>query len=236
MIRKREGNLKGLFEFPVEFRSLRMTVVTDKELQIEAHSVLTKSWRELQQYLNRKPEIRAPHPIDAVDPDAPEVAQLMQDAAMDTGIPPMLVAEGAMTDVVAKELTKYARQLLIENGPEVFVHTEKPRRVRIFAGDSPLSSRLVIEIQPDRCPAGISTHCGSENLMKPGREIDVAVAVCNSTSLAAAFAAGAGERMAAGQSFSEIQDWASRRGEVMGLLLIKGDLVSKRGSVHVVGG
>ena len=32
-MRKRDGNLRGLFEFPVEFRSLKMTVVADKELK-----------------------------------------------------------------------------------------------------------------------------------------------------------------------------------------------------------
>jgi len=236
MIRRREGNLKGLFEFPVEFRSLKMTVVADKELQIEAHSVLTRCWRELQQYLARRPQVQAPHPLAEVDSDAPEVAQVMQDSSIETNVPPMLVMDGALTDMVAKELKKFAKQVLIENGPEVFVHTEKTRQVRIFAGESPLSSRLVLEIQPDLCPVGISTHCCSENLMTPGRSVDVAVAVCNTVSLAAAFAAGAGERLAAGQTFTEIQNWASRRGGVMGLLLLKGDLMSKRGTVPIVGG
>ena len=77
--RKRDDNLSGLVDFLVEFRSLRMTVVADKELQIEAHSALTRHWRQVQQYASRHPDFNAPHPITETDPDAPEVVKLIQD-------------------------------------------------------------------------------------------------------------------------------------------------------------
>jgi hypothetical protein len=213
-----------------------MNVVAEKELQIEAHSALTRYWRQIQQYASRFPQFAGPHPWKDIDPDAPEVVKMIQEVAAEAGVAPTTVYDGALTEMVARELHGFSKQIMVENGPEVYVQTEKSRRVRIFAGHSPLSSRLVVEIPPEICPAGLSTHCCAENVFQKGSDEDAAVALASSLSVAAAFAAGAGERMTAGESLTDIHRWGSLKGELIGLLLIRGDLISKRGSVHLVGG
>jgi len=111
-------------------------------------------------------------------------------AANIAGVGPMAAVAGAVAEYVGRELLADTKNIIIENGGDIFMHTTSERRVAIFAGRSPLSEKVTLEIAPEDMPLGI---CTSSATVGPSLSFGKADAVCvlsSSAALADAAASG----------------------------------------------
>jgi ApbE superfamily uncharacterized protein (UPF0280 family) len=69
----------------------------------------------------------------------------------------MASVAGFFSEKVGKFLAHYSRDVIVENGGDIWMKSNRIRRVGIFAGSSPFSQRIGLEIGPKRTPLGICT-------------------------------------------------------------------------------
>jgi ApbE superfamily uncharacterized protein (UPF0280 family) len=109
--------------------------------------------KKLERYIARHPEFRtALVPVVLLE-DAPEVARRMAAAADRTGLGPMASVAGTLAQVgVEAALAAGYREAIVENGGDIFVHSDSAVTIGIYAGDNAIGNRLAFRISPQDLP------------------------------------------------------------------------------------
>ncbi len=134
-----------------------LIIFAEKDLSSIAEIELREQRKLLKQYLKSHPDFYLSFEPSGCDETAPEIVKIMSQASFLCNVGPMATVAGAIAEVVGKYLLKFSRQVIIENGGDIFIMTEKKRVVSIFAGASPLSMKIGIELNSRKYPFGIAT-------------------------------------------------------------------------------
>ena len=126
-----------------------------------AERALRLARAELEAYIARDPEFeRTLRPRDALA-GTPAIARRMIEAARGCDVGPMAAVAGAVAQVVGEALLAESRQVIVENGGDIFLYTARPRTAAIYAGGSPLSGTVGIKVGRLNEPLGLCTSSGT---------------------------------------------------------------------------
>lgn len=190
--------------------------------------------KPLEDYIQRDPDfVKALTPYQVL-PDAPTIAQSMAEAGRLAGVGPMAAVAGAMAEWVGKLIAKRSRDVIVENGGDIFVRTSRIRKVGIFAGDSPLSNRIALEIRPDQTPLGICTSSGKVGPSLSFGKADAVVLLSPSAALADAVATACGNLVQTVDDLERALELASKIKGISGAVIIKDDQLAVWGSVKLM--
>ena len=190
--------------------------------------------RPLEDYIQRDPGfVNALTPY-VVLPDAPLIVQTMAEAGRLAGVGPMAAVAGAVAEWVGKSIAKRSRDVIVENGGDIFLRTSRIRKVGVFAGDSPLSNRVALEIRPDQTPLGICTSSGKVGPSLSFGKADAVVVLSRSVPLADAVATACGNLVQTVNDLERTLEFASEIPGITGVLVIKDDRLAVWGSVKLL--
>jgi len=180
----------------------------------------------LEDYLRIHPEFQpALRPIELL-PHAPEVACLMAAAARRAGVGPMAAVAGAMAQLAGRAaLEAGAREVIVENGGDIYLVAQKPVTIGIFAGTAQLADRLAFLVQPDETPLGI---CSSSSRMGRSMSLgdcDLATVVARDAALADAAVTQAANWVRSVEDIDSALNRTLAIDGVQGVLLVKNDRV-----------
>lgn len=210
-----------------------MPDVYNKELELKTESLVWQLRRELEEYIENDPEFKTTLKPHLLLPGAPPVAVIMARAANRCGVGPMAAVAGAYAETVGRELLKVSPEVIVENGGDIFLATRKKRRVGVFAGTSPFSGKLALEIQPARTPAGICTSSGTVGPSLSLGRADAALIVAETAALADAAASAAGNAVTTVEDIPKgIEAVQGIRG-IHGVLIIKDDKMGAWGDIKL---
>ncbi len=170
-------------------------ISSERDLSQAAQGIVKKYRREIEDYMRLVPEFKTslePLPLQS---DPPDIIKSMTRASDAAGVGPMASVAGAVAEFTGKELLSYSRQIIVENGGDIFIKSDIERIVSIFAGDSLLTNRLFIRIRPQDTPIGICTSSGTVGHSLSLGKADGCVIISGDTSLADAVATAACNRV-----------------------------------------
>ncbi|MDD4751858.1 MAG: UPF0280 family protein [Desulfitobacteriaceae bacterium] len=190
---------------------------------------------ELEEYLKSDPEFGRTLSPYIVRHNAPYIVWEMAKRANQAGVGPMAAVAGAFAELVGKYIgEQFSREVIVENGGDIYLSSQKQRVIGIFAGESPFSNQLGIKINPHKTPLGICTSSGKIGPSLSLGRADAAVILADSTFLADAVATAAGNRINSPQDFQGTIQYAKKISGVKGVLLIKGDKMAAWGDIELV--
>jgi len=172
-----------------------------------------------------------PHPVRS---GAPPVAADMAAAAALAGVGPMAAVAGAIADHVGRFLARYSRDVFVENGGDLFIKSARRRLVGIYAGDSPLSNRIGVEVTPGMTPLGLCTSSGTIGHSVSFGTADAVTILAPSAALADAVATAAANRVKKPADLAGAVEFALSVAGVTGALAIIGDDLAVKGQVRLV--
>ena len=188
----------------------------------------------LEEYIKSDPAfIMATAPYQ-LQPEAPQLAKLMAEAASLAGVGPMAAVAGAFAGDVGQKLAKRSKDVIVENGGDIFLRSTRQRRIGVFAGKSPLSNRIGLEIRPDDTPLGICTSSGSVGHSLSLGKADAAVILSASVPLADAVATAAANMVQNKNDVQKAAEYAAGVTGVTGALIIKEDRLAAVGGLKLV--
>ena len=188
----------------------------------------------LEAYIMRDPDFKTtlvPHELLL---DAPAIAVEMAGASHLAGVGPMAAVAGTFAQVVGKALAKRSRDVIIENGGDIFIKTARPRKIGIFAGNSPFSHKIALEIQPNQTPLGICTSSGTVGHSLSFGKSDAVIILAPSAPLADAVATAAGNLVQNEEDVQKAVDFAASIPGVTGAIAIKGEKLAAWGQIKIV--
>ncbi|MDM7999925.1 MAG: UPF0280 family protein [Dehalococcoidia bacterium] len=226
---------KDLISFTVTVKESDLFVKATRNLSRKALRVLLKHRVSLETYIERQPDFLTSLEPIAVGPDAPLIVQAMAEAAQRAGVGPMAAVAGAIAECVGRELLPFSREVIVENGGDIFLRTRKPRAIGVYAGDSsPFTGRLALRIEPKETPLGICTSSGTVGHSLSFGKCDAAIVLSPSAALADAAATAVGNVVHSADDIQKGIDLARDIDGVKGVVVIKDDRVGAWGEVRLM--
>lgn len=219
-------------------------LVKDTDIQVganrlmdrEVRSAVLKYREQIEEYARANPEFLVSlSPIQA-KPWAPLIVKRMCWAGEIAGVGPMAAVAGALSEFVGREMLEnwYTREIIVENGGDIFLKSDLPRTVCIYAGTSPLSNILTIEVRPEDTPIGICTSAGTVGHSLSFGNADAAVVLAKDCALADAVATALGNRAVRPQDLENAVSFALGIEGVVGAMVIMGDRMAAAGELRLV--
>ncbi|MBU3959041.1 MAG: UPF0280 family protein, partial [Candidatus Omnitrophica bacterium] len=154
---------KDLFLAHVVEKETDLQILTDRTINKDFVQGRIRSYRrEIESYISKDRKfLTTLRPIQ-VGFNAPLIVKNMAQAAKRAGVGPMASVAGAIAQFLGRDLVKKGyREIIIENGGDIYLKTRKPRKIAIYAGRSKLFKKLSLKIKPEDTPIGICTSSGS---------------------------------------------------------------------------
>jgi ApbE superfamily uncharacterized protein (UPF0280 family) len=224
---------RDLVPFTVTVKETDLYIRATANLQRKAHRLVVKYRRQLEKYIEQNPAfLKALEPIDVPD-SAPLIARQMAEAARRAGVGPMAAVAGAIADGVGQELSPFSPEIIIENGGDIYLKLLRKRTVGIYAGRSPLTGRIGIEISPADTPLGVCTSSGTVGPSLSFGRADAAVAIAPSATLADAAATALGNRVKQPDDIAQAIEFGKSISGLKGIVIIIGDRLGAWGEVKL---
>ena len=227
---------RDLFSFQVEIKESNLYVLASRKLPKQTEEALVWCRKDIEQYIYRNPIFRTTFKPFPLEEGMPPVVRSMAEAGREAGVGPMAAVAGAIAEYVGKELLNYCNQVIVENGGDIFMEVKKRRTVGIYAGDSPLSKRIALQIEPQDTPLGICCSAGTFGHSQSLGAADAVIVLSPFTALADAVATAVGNLIKDEASIQRGLEFVRKIPFVRGGIIIKGKEMGAWGRLKIVRG
>ena len=181
-----------LTSFQVCVRETDLLILSDKDISEKALESVYIYRGYIESYIKNHPDFLTSLSPLRPDPYAPPIIREMISATINADVGPMASVAGAVSEYVGNDLLTLSKNVIVENGGDIFLKTEKEVRVGIFAGNSPLTYKINLLFKPSQMPLGVCTSSGSVGHSLSFGIADAVCVVSNSATLADAAATAIG--------------------------------------------
>jgi uncharacterized protein len=225
---------EGLCKAEVTVRQTDLHILTDKpvDLGFIEEKVLYYR-RQIESYIQKDRRFLASLTPLAVEMQSPAIVRDMSRVAFRANVGPMAAVAGAIAKFLGRCLLRRGyRDVIIENGGDIFLKTTQPRLLGIYAGSSPVSAKLFLKIKPQNRSIGICASSGTVGHSLSFGCADSVVILATDASLADAVATAAGNRVHAKEDLPAAVDFARSVKGVSGVIIVLGNSLASWGNIE----
>jgi len=222
-----------LVSFQVTLKETDLFIRAEKNLKSKAKRLVLKYRSQLERYIERYPAFLSSLEPLPIEKTAPVIVKVMMKSSVLAGVGPMASVAGAIAEFVGSELLPFSSEIIVENGGDIYIKSRKKRVISIYAGESPLSGKIGLEIDGKDTPLGICTSSGTVGHSLSYGQADAVVVVSNSTPLADAIATATGNLVTKQEDIQKGIDFAKEITGLNGLLIIKGNQMGLWGDIKL---
>ncbi|NIQ37283.1 MAG: UPF0280 family protein [Proteobacteria bacterium] len=225
---------KDLVAFRVTVQETDLFVMAEKPLSRETRDAVARHRHSIEAYIGSHSQFRESLIPLQDDPLAPKIVREMLQASQQCGVGPMAGVAGAMSHFVGEDLLNHSRDVIIENGGDIYMRSSKKRRVAIYAGLSPFSLKIGLIISSKNTPVGVCTSSGTVGHSRSFGQADAVCVVSKSSTLADAAATAVGNSIMSKNDIEEGLTRARQIDGVMGVVVVVADALGVWGDIEIV--
>lgn len=196
-------------------------------LEADTYAMLVELRRSMDAYLLMDPQYKAAlTPYDA-GLEAPDILKEMSRISHKTGIGPMSAVAGAVAKRVAEFLG--TKEVIVENGGDIYAQAASDMDISVFAGQSPLSEKIGLHIPAAEFPLGICTSSGTVGPSLSLGRADAVMIVCKDVLLADSYATAMANRIKTVNDLQSVIDRISDIPDILGAIAVKDDRMAITG-------
>jgi len=223
-----------LVSFDVAVKQTDLYIRARRNLKNKARKSLLKHRASLEKYIEHHPLFLTTLEPYQIEEDTPAIVKEMAKAAQMAKVGPMAAVAGAIAEAVGRDLLPFSSEVIVENGGDIFLKILKKRLVGIYAGQSPFTGKIALEIEPQETPLGICTSSATIGHSLSLGSADAVIALSPSTPLADAVATAIGNMVENTHDISKVVEKAQSIKGLRGIVTIKGDELGIWGKVKIV--
>ncbi len=218
--------------FRVSVGETDLSIGAKRDLRREAlEAVLDARSLVLAQIADRPRFKTSLEPLRPHGTESPLIRQMLEAGAL-AGVGPMAAVAGAIAEFVGRRLAALSREVIVENGGDVFLFGSRKRSVAVAAGDSPLSGLLALAVEPGE-GCGVCTSSGTVGHSLSLGRADAAMVVARDCALADAAATRLGNLVQDPDRLDDALDQVCAIPGVEGALVIAGDRIGIKGNIVI---
>lgn len=218
--------------FCVKFLESDLWIGVDKgsysaSMEQDVYTMLVELRRSMDAYLLMDPAYKqALTPYDA-GLEAPDILKEMSKVSHKTGIGPMSAVAGAVAKHVADFIG--SKEVIVENGGDIYTKAGSDMDISVFAGQSPLSEKIGLHIPASAFPLGICTSSGTVGPSLSLGRADAMMIVCKDVLLADSYATAMANRIKTVNDLQPVIDRISNIPDILGAIAVKDDRMAITG-------
>ncbi len=204
-------------------------------MEPDTYAMLVDLRRTMDAYLLMDPQYKqALTPYDA-GIEAPTILKEMSRVSHKTGIGPMSAVAGAVALHVADFIkNKFSvKEVIVENGGDIYADATTNMDISVFAGQSPLSERVGLHIPATAFPCGICTSSGTVGPSLSLGRADAMMIICKDVLLADSYATAFANRIQSTNDLQPVINRIQNTSEILGALAIKSDQLAVCGQFEI---
>lgn len=147
-------------------------------------SGIPKLWEILENHISEFPEFGTSLKALAAPAKCHDFIMNMYKAAASAGVGPMAAVAGTFSFESSRPFLSEADEIIVENGGDIFLKLSTPIVLGIYAGDSPLSGKLGMEILPEDTPLAVCSSSGKMGHSLSLGNCDLATVISENAALA----------------------------------------------------
>lgn len=214
-------------------------ILAERDVSAEAGELATRFRLQIERYIERYPEFGSSITPLERDRLAPPIVSRMLEAAIEAGVGPMAAVAGGIADYVGSGLLEAGhKEIIVENGGDIYLNRSQSLTVSVYAGSSPLSNRLGLKIDSSKMPLGICTSSGTVGHSLSFGRADSVTVIADSGFIADAAATRLGNEVGIGDNPAAGINRALAVSRTMpmlsGVLVICGETIGAVGEVELV--
>jgi ApbE superfamily uncharacterized protein (UPF0280 family) len=224
-----------LIRFHVVVKETDLLVLSEIDIGDLVREIVLTQRDRLERFIAGNPEFRDTLVPVAVSGAAPAIVKSMALAGRMAGVGPMAAVAGAVCEAVAAGVGGSVRELILENGGDLYVSSTRERVIGIFSGDTERGGAIGIRVAPESTPLGICTSSGRIGHSLSFGDSAAATVLARSSALADAAATAVGNRVRGRNGVREGLAAARDIPGVLGAVVLRDGQLGAWGEVEIVG-
>ncbi len=195
-------------------------VLARKNLYEETSAILSRLRGEIRSYIEfNQAFLTSLGPVE-VKECSPQIIKEMANAGKIMNVGPMAAIAGAISENVVRHLAQYSEEVIVENGGDNFIISREPVTVAIYAGNSPLSMKIGVEIPAQPEGIAVCTSSGTVGHSLSFGRADAVTVLAHSGSLADAAATALCNMVKTKADISKALDCVKENPAILGTIII----------------
>ncbi len=224
----------GLVSYTATVGTTDLFIRTQRDLSREALASAAGHRHTIETYCRTHPRFATSLEPQEADDCAPQIIKEMASAAWIAGVGPLAAVAGAIAGAVGTDLLKYSDEVVVENGGDIFVATRTGMTVGLYAGQSILTGRIGLAIDPSDTPLGICTSSSTFGHSLSFGRADACTILARSATLADAMATALCNQIRSITDLQQVLNPSTLPTDLLGVLAVIDGQVGIYGSVQLV--
>jgi len=205
------------------------------QIRFDAFEYVVQLRKEIEAYIEKQPEFLTSLIPVQVDDNAPAIIQTLAKAGYVAHVGPMAAVAGGVAQFAAEFLSSKfdMKEVVIENGGDLFLKIEQPAIVSVFAGQSPLSDIIGIKVAPEYSPVGVCCSSATVGDSLSFGAADAVVIACKDAALADAYATSFCNKILTKNDLELVIEEIKNHEQILSAVLIKGEKMAARGKFGI---
>lgn len=217
----------------VTVKETDLNISGDRNLSGKARVLVAKYRSKLEKYISNNPDfLNSLLPVSITE-DAPDIVRIMAQAAEKANVGPMAAVAGAIAGCVGEELGRYSKNVIIENGGDIYLKSTSKRVIALYTGETSMSGKLGLEIDASETPLGVSTSSGKIGHSLSYGKADAVTVVSPSSTLADACATAIANRVSCVEDIQPAIDFGKTIDGISGILIVVDEKIGVWGNIKL---
>lgn len=223
----------GLTCFEVTVKETDLLVCAERELVDSAEDLVHRVRWDLETYIASHPRFAESYVPVEVEDDSPAIVRQMAVAARRANVGPMAAVAGAVAEYVAKGLAELSRNVIVENGGDIYVAGDTERVVALWAG-RPGVDLIGLRIAAEMQPLAVCTSSATVGPSVSFGSAEAVTALAHDGALADAVVTALANTVHGEDDIPSALEAAKRLPGVLGVLVSVAGHVGAWGNIHLV--
>ena len=226
--------VNNLLAFKVGVKETDLFIHSAENLKHIARELILRYRGYIESYIKKHPEFEKTLEPWKFNEPVPNIISEMTKAGEKAGVGPMASVAGAIAEHVGIGLLEHTDEVIVENGGDLFIKTDSPVTVGIFAGESSLSMHIGLHVDPGGKQIAVCTSSGSVGHSLSLGKADAVCVVSKACSLADAAATSIGNHVIKKTDIQKAINFGKTIEGVKGIAVIIDDKIGMWGDIKIV--
>lgn len=227
-------NAEDLKYFNVRVEQTDLQIGAERDLSAQAEASIRRHRADIEEYIKRYPAFLTTLKPWKQKGQMPAIINRMCRASNSVKVGPMAAIAGVMAQMVTQDILKFSKNVVVENGGDLYIAGNVDRIAAIYTGDDEKYGHLGIKISSDMLPIGICTSSGKIGHSLSFGSADAVVVLSPDAALCDAAATSAGNMIKTAADIEGAISFLKRIDGIKGVLAAIDGAIGAWGAIELV--
>ncbi len=225
---------KYKYNWRILYKYSDILVSSDKDISFKLKRLIKEIYIILESHIRENPSFqKSLSPLESKPRYHPVIKKMCEESAI-FNVGPMATVAGAVCDYLASDLDNSCRCLIIENGGDVFIKSDKDIDVGVYLKNKHFADKIYLKVKADDMPCGLCSSSGSFGHSLSMGKSDLVTVLAESTIRADGAATSVANNINSAKDISKTINSYKIKKEIKGILIVKDDTLGVWGKIELI--